>query len=336
MTSVDNNFPLPTSVSDETEETIETPIWLEDLFKVGALASSKLKDIPENQIWHLVISVPTLEMAGTAFLYGWLAEEILNDPISLSPKRLTTNDLNPGQIVFGHRKATSPEFPLGREFSGKVLSVQRNLNPPRFSVQVNKRESKTILISSITDIFELAYEGNEENFIGSWDLMERKIEDISPWEALLGITKQQLSNFIEPKILMNIPQARYQDEKSLYYNFKFDEGEIKFPVSSLISQALPGKNHSNFIEVNAASRTANSEYSDFELHLMIGSKSALENLDHSSQKINVSLISRAENSVIAAADLLLDLRNSGLDVDLLETFKPQSSSIEFLAFGRKK
>lgn len=329
-------IPIPSHISDESGNAIQIESWISDLILAGATAAKYSTQIPENETWHLVISLPTIELSGNAFLFGYIGSQILHNPYFEPPKRISTDELAPGKVVSGRRRATSPEFPLGREFSGKVLSIEREIVPPRFTVRVDKKTTKQILLSYVTDLFELSYEGNEDNFLGYWDLTERKIEDTSPWEILLGVNKQDLSSFIEPRILMNSAANKFTEEKMINYHFCYGENNLSFPVSSIISQALPGKTHSNFIEINSTKHSSNSSFSNFDLHIMIGSRSVLENLDFSSQKLNVSFISRSENSVMPAVETLLDRRNSGFDIPLLNGFTPESASLEFLAFGKTK
>jgi hypothetical protein len=335
---VSNNaeFPLPFSISDENGNTFDTAPWLEDLIKVGSQSSKSVGAIESGSAWHLAISTPTIEIAASAFLFGWLSQKILNNPISKSPNRISTEALKPGLVVAGYRRASSTDFPLGREFSGRVKSVQSDLNPPRFSVQVNKKETKTIITDYVTDLFELNYEGNDENFLGSWDATNRSLENYSPWEILLGVKKQALADFMEPDILMNIPLSIYNAERDLIFNFKIGDTLVPYTLDSLLSRALPGKSHSNFLEVNSAKKDANSNYANFGLHIMSGSRAILENIDYSSERMNVYLISRSENSSESAIETITDRRNSGFDIPLLTGVKLDNQSLEFLAFGTKK
>jgi hypothetical protein len=336
---VDTNshqYPIPISISDKNTNSQPTQSWIQDLINVGNQSSEMLASIDKDKIWHLAISTPTLEIAASAFLFGWLSHKILHNPISKSPKRITTDSLKPGIIVAGYRRASSNDFPLGREFSGRVTNVQSDLNPPRFSVQVNKKDTKTIITEYVTDLFELNYEGNEENFLGSWDETNRTLENHSPWEILLGVKKQALGDFLQPSILMNMPISNYQEEKDLIFDFKIGETAVSYSAESLISRASPGKLHSNFLEVNSIKRDANSNYEDFELHLMNGSRAILENIDFSSERMKVYIISRGENSSESAIETISDRRNSGFEIPLLSGVKLESESLEFLAFGTSK
>lgn len=330
-----NNFeyPIPYSISDNKGNSQLIEPWIVDLIRVGAESARRSQNIGDQEIWHLAISTPTIELTASAFLFGWLSYKILHNPISKSPKRITTNDLKTGLIVAGYRRANSTDFPLGREFSGRVTNLQPELNPPRFTVQVNKKESKTIITTYVTDLFELEYEGNKENFLGSWDGINRSLENYSPWEILLGVKKQALGDFIQPSILMNMPIASYQEESELIFDFKIGETDISYPVDSLISRASPGKMHSNFLEVNSTKKDANSKYSDFEIHLMNGNRAVLENIDYSSARMNVSIISRSENSSESVIETITDRRNSGIEIPLLSDIKLKNASLEFLAFG---
>jgi len=329
-------FPLPFSISDENGNSFLMAPWLEDLIKAGSESSRSVSQIESDCVWHLVISTPTIEIAASAFLFGWLSQKILHNPVSKSPKRITTDALKPGLVVAGYRRTNSPDFPLGREFSGRVRSVQSDLTPPRFSVQVNKKETKTIITDYVTDLFELNYEGNDENFLGSWDSTNRSLENYSPWEILLGVKKQALADFMEPDILMNMPISGYNDERNLVFNFDIGGNVVSFTFENLLSRALPGKSHSNFLEVNSAKKDANSNYADFELHIMSGSRAILENIDFSSQRMNVYFLSRSENSSESAIETLTDRRNAGFDIPLLSGVKLESNSLEFLGFGTRK
>jgi hypothetical protein len=69
---------------------------------------------------------------------------------------------------------------------------------------------------------------------------------------------------------------------------------------------------------------------------MSGSRAILENIDYSSERMNVYLISRSENSSESAIETITDRRNSGFDIPLLTGVKLDNQSLEFLAFGTKK
>lgn len=333
MESNTADFPLPDSISDSFGRSAEMESWFQDLIRIGSESAQLIESVDSACVWHLAISTPAVDLTASAFLYGWLARKILHNPISKTPKRISTEALKPGQIVAGYRKATSTEFPLGREFSGRVTKVEAYLQPPRFTILVKKNSFKSIITNSVTDLFELQYEGNIENYIGAWDEMTRNQEDISPWEILLGVGKKSLSEFLEPSILVNMPIMNFQTEQDLLFEFKIGEAQLSYTFESILSRATPGKLHSNFMEVNSVKKESNSSYENFEIHIMSGSRAILENIDFSSQKMKVYIVGRSENSSEAAIHTILDRRNSGFEIPLLAGIKLENESLEFLAFG---
>lgn len=336
MASLATDFPLPDSISDAFGRSAEMESWFQDLITIGSVSARLIESVDSACVWHLAISTPAVDLTASAFLYGWLAQKILHNPNSKSPKRISTEALKPGQIVAGYRKATSTEFPLGREFSGRVTKVEADIKPPRFTILVNKNNSRTINTNYVTDLFELQYEGNVENYIGAWDEMNRNQEDISPWEVLLGVGKKSLSEFLEPTILVNMPIMNFQTEQDLLFEFKIGDAQLSYTFESILSRATPGKLHSNFMEVNSVKKDSNSNYENFEIHIMSGSRAILENIDFSSQKMKIYIVGRNENSSEAAIQTILDRRNTGFEIPILDGIQLKNESLEFLPFGTYK
>lgn len=308
-------------------ERFETPKWADDLFLLGSILDLSVKD--QGTINHVVISLPTSEMAATFLICGMIDSYVQNLNLQEGLSEIKCDQLVEGM----HIQANSKMNP--QKFSGVVENIDLN-NPyvGRITLRI-QNQPKVLRADLLENIHVVDYLGNAKNQVGYWDPYEKAGQLKSPWDILGVLDSAYLSQIVEPFCCLHAPKEKIQDELGSFLSVTVEEEEILIPVRDFLAPVGDGRIAPFFLEINPTKSNSNHEDKNynFESQVLFGSKAIIENFESPKSNNVISIIGRNEMAALSTSEMILERYSGGTDFHVDGLTEISHPAIEVLTFG---